>query len=178
MIRWVLIAVAALSVVPALAQEEKERRTYVITIKDGRELPVFWNEKAEYESYYRVERDTPWNPGTENIRKADIVSEKRERALEREKRLEEASKAAGFTLLNGRYIQTIEVELAEKAREWATPPADDPEPIEPAPETVVEQTTAPADDSGNVGYWGAIATIVVLAGALIGLVVKTMLMGE
>ncbi len=182
MINLLLLAVAVVSGAPDPAQPEAERRTFIVTLKNGDQHAVFWREAKEVGNIYRVLLDEPWNPDPIiKIPKSEIVGEpKRELAQERENRLRTDCEKDGFKCVNGRYILASEIALAEKAKEWtAARISSSAEPDESTPaEPVVEQTTVPAADANSAGYWGAIATIVLMAAALITVVAKTMLTND
>lgn len=182
MINLLLIAVAVVSAGSEPAQPGAERRTFIVTLKNGDQYAVFWREAKLVGNTYKVHLDEPWNPRPMmDIQKSEIVGEpKRELAQERENRLRTACEKDGFKYVNGRYIPLSEVALAEKARELAAARiSSSAEPDESTPDKpIVEQTTVPTAESSSAGYWGALATIVLMAGALITVIAKTMLTSD
>ena len=179
-----LIAAICTALGQSDAASRGERDTCIVILKDGTELPVFWDDRKETrKDVYWVERDTPWEPKSVTIKGADVKDVVSERPRERQRRLRQGWTDAGYTEVNGRYYRTEEVGLANRAREMAgvkesaeAPPAPDDAPEVDNPPAAPVQTTPEAQPPGFVRQWWMHGALVLAALVLIGVVVKTMLM--
>jgi hypothetical protein len=185
MITCVLMVVVASTVAQPQPKTDEERPTSVIILPDGKKLPVFWEERQEQTSadYVRVQIDAPWEPTPQywQGKVSSITVSGKERAAARERRLADGWKAAGFDLVNGRYIPKTEVELAQRARQMAGV-AETSSTAPPSPSASsdnVSQATAPASvkDSvapGFLAQWGAHIGLVIVAGLILALLARTL----
>jgi hypothetical protein len=159
------------------------RTAYSIILENGKQLHGFWEERQELaEGSVRVELDTPWAPGFEIIRESEIVSTGVERGKAREDRILEGWKSAGFTLVEGRPIPTVEVELANRAREMAgvgqnseSVPAQAVDILPAAPEPAAA-AVAVTESASIARRWGGQVAIVAVALLLAGVIVKALIL--
>lgn len=174
----ITLVTAALILCTGQAEIPPARTTFTIILENGQQLHGFWEERQKLSGgSVRVELDTPWAPGHEIIRESEVRSAGAERAKAREDRIIRGWKEAGFTLIEGHPIPTVEVELANRAREMAgvghaeeTVPAQSVEslPVAPqsaAPEAVVTEPPKPA--RGWVGQAAIVAVALLLAGVIL-----------
>jgi hypothetical protein len=185
MITCLLIVVATSTVAQPQAKTDEDHPTYTVILPDGEKLPVFWEERQEQTSadYVRVQIDAPWDPAPQywQGKMSSITVSRKERPDARERRRAEGWKAAGFDLVNGRYIPKTEVELAQRARQMAgvTETSSTAALSPSASSDDVLQTTAPGpvEDSAAPGFfaqWGAHIGLVIVAGLFLVLLARTL----
>lgn len=180
LITVLLVANAA----PGGNQPGKARQTYIFILKDGEELPCFWEEADPLPGgkSHRVEIDTPWLPknGFKNVYESDVIEgPRKETANERTERI----KAAGFTVIGDAYYLTTEVTLVQRARDMAGVREASDVSKDNVPPAVVEEPTVPAAKSpppeqapSFAQRWGLKAGVVLVALALMIAVAKLFLL--
>ncbi|NIA15592.1 MAG: hypothetical protein GWP08_16135 [Nitrospiraceae bacterium] len=182
LITVLLVANAA----PGDSQPGEARQIYVLILNNGTKLPCFWDEKITPPggTSYRVEIDTPWLPENKKklINESDIAEGPfREKASARAKRIA----AAGYTVIDGAYYLTSEVELAQRAREMAGVRETSDAPEDPPPPVRVEELDVPSAESqppeqapAFVQQWGLKAGVILVALALMIAVAKFTLLAR
>jgi len=174
---------AALGQSEAVSQTEPE--TCTVILKDGRKFHVIWDGEPGRGAASRLERDTPWEPGTVSIRHSEIAEKgvRPETRRARQRRLREGWIEAGYTEINGRYYKDGEVERADEALRMAGVTKDSEPPPEPdnapAVESPAPPPTEPVPEAAPPGFlrqWGLHAALLAGALVLVGVVAKTMLM--
>ncbi len=180
---WTTFVAAALVLCTAQTEAPPARTTHTIILENGQQLHGFWDQRQVLAGgSVRVELDTPWAPGFEILRESDIRSAGAERTKAREARIVEGWKEAGFTLIDGRPVPTVEVELANRAREMADVgqeedvPAQSVELLPVVPQPGAPEAVAPEPPS-FARRWGGQAAIVVAALLLAGVILKTLVLG-
>ena len=184
MIAYLLIALAAMDMAQPEAAPEPGRKSYILTLQNGERRGVFWDERKELgNNIVRVELDTPWKPGFDNIKKSDIADYGSERQSAREDRIRQGWLDAGYTQVNGKPVLITEVELAQRARQMAgvtdasSAPPPSPETEETA-QPVVSEAPPKMAERGLLAEWGPHIGVAAMALLLIGLVAKWLIFSQ
>ena len=171
-----LVLVAGLAQTDAATPPEQATR--ILEMKNGETMAVFWEDRQELgNDSASVKIDDPLkdSPPSRIVKHADIVRNTMESKGDREKRIEEAWKQAGFLKVNGRYVDAKEVQCAQRARKMAgitEKGSSSPSPTSLSEEQPTPKASAPVPQ--RLWMWrGVEAGIVLAALALAGMVVKT-----
>lgn len=179
-----MTAVFYMNTLQAPPASVRERRSYIIILKNGQELPGFWEQRTELPNdMVRVELDTPWEPGTKMFKNSDVEGAPgAERPERRKDRIRKGWEERGYTEVNGVYYPKTEVELAQRARQMAgvtdKPVETELDAVEPAQETIneaVQETGAPDSSQGwklIVGYVGVVG----VAALFVAVVIRKMIL--
>jgi len=153
----------------------EQQKTYILILDSGEELPA-WYEKRDNGYWVQID-NPPWDE-RKFLPLAKVKEIRAERKEERYRRIQQWYEANGYVAIGEwKFYPAEEVAWARKAREMAGVDAPPSAPPADAVVATAEPLQA-AVQPGLVAQWGPHAALIVIAGLLITLVIRTLIFAE